>query len=263
MRILDHGRGAIAILAAGLIGAGCGRSRGADSPTTNTATFDVVARWPHDPQAFTQGLVFYAGRFYESTGLNDSSSVREVEPRTGRVLRQVRLASQHFGEGLALAGDRLVQLTWKSHIAFVYRRSTLETVDTFRYQGEGWGLAFDGRRFIRSDGTNRLRLHDPVTFAEVGSVDVQDQGVPVQGLNELEIVRGELWANVYPSDWIVRIDPSTGAVRGWIDARTLYPPDQRPPTADVLNGIAYDSASDRIFVTGKRWPVVFEVRLRQ
>ena len=251
------------MLVLALVGGACEKGREAVARPTPAATLTIVARWPHDPQAFTQGLVVDGGHFLESTGLYDSSTVREVDLQTGRVLRLVRLGPQHFGEGLARAGDRLVQLTWKSELAFVYRRSTLEVVDTFRYHGEGWGLAFDGRRFLRSDGSHRLHIHDARTFAETGTLEVLDQGLPVRGLNELEFVRGELWANVYPTDWIVRIDPRTGAVRGWIDARNLYPVNERPPSADVLNGIAYDSAADRLFVTGKRWPVVFEVRLRR
>ncbi|MBN1865737.1 glutaminyl-peptide cyclotransferase [Candidatus Sumerlaeota bacterium] len=223
----------------------------------------VVKSYPHDTKAYTQGLLFRDGRLFEGTGLRGASSVREVDLETGKVLRIHRLEDRYFGEGLALWQDRLVQLTWQSGVGFVYDRDTFVPKGDFSYSGEGWGLTHDGKRLIMSDGTSTLRFLDPETFAVVGSIRVQDGRRPVPRLNELEYLRGEIWANVWQTDRIARIDPETGRVLGWIDLAGLL--DRRNPAAagaEVLNGIAYDADRGRIFVTGKRWPLLFEIEIR-
>jgi len=222
----------------------------------------VVRELPHDSSAYTQGLVYAAGTFYESDGLYGESRLRRVDAASGRTLASVLLTDGYFGEGLALAEGRLVQLTWKEHVAWVYDAATLARVDSFSYDGEGWGLAWDGRQLIMSDGTANLRFLDPRSHRVVRQVTVRDGTAPLTRINELEYVRGELFANIYQSDWIVRIDPATGAVLGWLDMAALWPRERRTPGSDVLNGIAWDSATGHIFVTGKRWPMIFELALR-
>jgi glutamine cyclotransferase len=231
------------------------------TPSTPVHGYRIVKVYPHDPRAFTQGLVFRDGVFYESTGQVGQSSFRKVEPSTGRILQQVSVAPPHFAEGLAEAGGRFVQLTWQGGVAFVYDRKTLARVTTFEYSGEGWGLAHDGTRFILSDGSPALRFLDTNTFQEIGRVTVRDAGRPVEDLNELEFVRGEILANVWHSNRVARIDPSTGDVRGWIDLAGLLRPGEVTDPEAVLNGIAWDEAADRLFVTGKLWPKVFEIRI--
>lgn len=225
-------------------------------------TYEVVATWPHDRAAFTQGLVFRGGSFVESTGLNGQSTLREVEVATGKVSKQVSLASEYFGEGLAVLGDRAFQLTWQNHKGFVYDADTFRPEGEFSYEGEGWGLTTDGRALILSDGSNRLRFLDPRTFQVQRTVEVKAQGRPVARLNELEWINGEVLANVWQTDRVVRIDPATGEVRGVIDFSGLLSSLDRTPTTDVLNGIAYDAEHDRLFVTGKNWPKIYEVRLK-
>ena len=225
-------------------------------------TYEVVAAWPHDRAAFTQGLVFRHGGFLESTGLNGQSTLREVEVKTGRVLKQVALAPQYFGEGLAVVGDRVIQLTWQNRKAFVYDADTFRLEREFAYEGEGWGLTTDGRSLILSDGSSRLRFIDPATFVVTRTMEVTAQGRPVNRLNELEFIHGEVFANVWQSEEVMRIDPASGEVRGIVDFSGLLPPQDRRAGIDVFNGIAYDPATDRLFVTGKRWPTVFEVRLK-
>jgi glutamine cyclotransferase len=226
-----------------------------------TFGFEVVQRWPHDPQAFTQGLVYRDGRLYESTGQQGESSLRQVELETGAVVRRHDLAYQYFGEGLALLKGRLFQLTWRSQVGFIYDAATFQPVGEFHYTGEGWGLTEDGTSLILSDGTSTLRFLDPVTFEVRRSVKVTDAGKEVWRLNELEYVKGEVFANVWMSDRIARIDPATGRVTGWIDLTGLLPPEERSGREDVLNGIAYDAATDRLLVTGKHWPRLFQIRL--
>ncbi len=223
--------------------------------------FEIVRSWPHDPSAFTQGLVFRQGRLYEGTGLQGRSSVREVELETGVVLRQSRLEPRHFGEGIALRGNRLYQLTWRSQEGFIYDASTFERVGHFTYPTEGWGLTEDGESLIMSDGSSTLRFLDPDTFAVRRTVKVMDAGQEIPQLNELEYVRGEVYANVWMTNLIARIDPATGRVKGWIDLTGLLPQGERLGNEDVLNGIAYDAAGDRLFVTGKLWPKLFQIRV--
>jgi glutaminyl-peptide cyclotransferase len=223
---------------------------------------EIVATYPHDPTAFTQGLVFRDGLLYESTGLNGRSTVRKVRLETGEVLQQVRLGQQFFGEGLTDWGSELVQLTWRSNLGFVYELATLEAKRTFPIKGEGWGLTRDSTSLIMSDGTALLRYLDPVTFQEIGSHTVRDGGSLVSNLNELEFIRGEIYANVWQTDRIVIIAPTTGEVTGWVDLSGLLNDPHAPRSADaVLNGIAYDEKRDRVFVTGKLWPTLFEIRL--
>ena len=226
----------------------------------SVSTYQIVRSYPHDRQAFTQGLVYLDGVLYEGTGLNGQSSIRKVKLETGEVLQQRRLEDRYFGEGIAAWGNTLVQLTWQAEIGFVYDRSSFEPVRTFSYTGEGWGLTHDGTRLIMSDGTDTVRFLDPRTMTETGRLAVREGRRPVSGLNELEFVKGEVFANVYQTDRVVRFSPKTGQVTGWIDLRGLLPP-REAVGVDVLNGIAYDPAGDRLFVTGKLWPRLFEIRM--
>ncbi|RMH17133.1 MAG: glutaminyl-peptide cyclotransferase [Acidobacteria bacterium] len=220
----------------------------------------LVAAHPHDPRAFTQGLVWHDGVLYESTGQYGRSELRRVAPQSGAVLARQRLRRRFFGEGLARVDDRLVQLTWKAERALVYDRDSLRRRGRLSYRGEGWGLAFDGRRLIMSDGSDRLTFRHPETFAVEGSVAVTLHGRPLRGLNELEAVDGQVWANVFQQDRLVRIDPASGEVTAVADAHQLLSPAERRGT-DVLNGIAYDPQSDTYYLTGKLWPRVLQVRL--
>ena len=216
---------------------------------------------PHDPGAYTQGLVFHDGVFLESTGLYGQSQLRRVDPATGQVLARTTLAAERFGEGLALLGDRLYQLTWKSQVGYIYDLTSLALVDSFAYAGEGWGLTTDGTNLIMSDGSATLRFLDPATFAVRREVEVRDGRSPLTRLNELEYVNGEVYANVYQSTWIVRIDPDSGQVRQWLDLASLVPKDKRGSTEDVLNGIAHDPATGTLYLTGKRWPQMHSIRV--
>ncbi len=227
--------------------------------------FRVVNAYPHDAQAFTQGLVYVDGFLYESTGLHGRSSLRKVRLDTGEVLQRRDVDAAYFAEGLVSWRDRLIQLTWQSGLGFVYDRATFQPLRTFTYAGEGWGLTHDGARLILSDGSadGTLRFIDPESFVETGRVQVRDRGRPVAHLNELEYIRGEIWANVWQTDRIVRIAPRSGAVVGWIDLMGLLPPTAGLSPDAVLNGIAYDAGGDRVFVTGKLWPRLFEIQLRR
>lgn len=225
--------------------------------------YQVVAVLPHDPAAFTQGLVLQDDVFYEGTGLRGQSTLRKVDPATGQVLQGIRLPDEYFGEGIAVHGDRLYQLTWQEHTGFIYGKDSFELLGTWSYAGEGWGLTTDGQRLIMSDGTNELRFLDPETLQEVGRVAVLDgNGQPVLRLNELEWVQDEVWANVWQTDLIARIDPASGRLLGWIDLSGLLSEEDRAvQRVDVLNGIAYDALTGRLFVTGKWWPKLFEIEL--
>ena len=219
----------------------------------------VLQTYPHDPGAFTQGLVLTGGRLFESTGLEGRSSLREVDVTTGKVLRRTDVPAPIFAEGLALVGTRLFQITWKHETAFTYDRDTFKAGPTFPYTGEGWGLCHDGRDLVMSDGSAQLTFRGPETFRPVREVTVRENGQPVQQLNELECVKGSVYANVWQTDRIVRIDPKTGAVTASIDATGLLAPAERFGT-DVLNGIAYDPSNDTFLITGKLWPRIFRVR---
>jgi glutaminyl-peptide cyclotransferase len=222
--------------------------------------YRIVHTYPHDPDAYTQGLLFRDGYLYESTGLNEHSSLRKVTLETGAVVQQARVADQYFAEGLTDWHDELVQLTWQSHVGFVYGLPAFDRRRTFSYAGEGWGLTQDGVRLIMSDGTPVLRFLDPASLAEIGRQPVTENGTPVELLNELEFVKGLIYANIYQTDDIVIIDPGTGRVTGRIDLGGLTPTNTDRPI-DVLNGIAYDAAGDRLFVTGKWWPTLFEIQI--
>jgi glutaminyl-peptide cyclotransferase len=223
--------------------------------------YSVVRTYPHDPSAFTQGLEYHDGFLYEGTGLNGRSSIRKVRLETGDVVQKRDLPSQYFGEGITIWKAEIVELTWRSQIGFTYDLSTFAPKRTFSYSGEGWGLTHDDRSLIMSDGSAAIRFLDPDTFAERRRVVVADAGVPITRLNELEYVRGEIYANVWQTDTIVRIAPDSGRVLGWIDLRGLLGTAERSTDA-VLNGIAYDAARDRLFVTGKLWPKVFEIKIK-
>jgi glutamine cyclotransferase len=225
------------------------------------AGYTVQHTYPHDPNAFTQGLEYWRGYLYESTGLNGRSSIRKVELHSGKILRQRAVPRAHFGEGITLWKSALIELTWQSQVAFVYDRDTFEPRGTFSYTGEGWGLTHDATDLIMSDGTAELRFLDPETFRERRRIKVTDGGRPVTRLNELEYVKGQVFANIWTTDTIARVDPVSGRVLGWIDLRGLLPGRDRVGSDAVLNGIAYDEAGDRLFVTGKLWPSLFEIKI--
>ena len=223
--------------------------------------YRVVRSLPHDTQASTQGLLIQGGRLFESTGGYGTSTVREVDLDTGQVVRERRLADALFGEGLARVGDRLVQLTWRAGAGFLYDPDTLHPVGSFSYEGEGWGLAFDGERLAMSDGTATLRFLDPGTFRETHRVDVAGPDGPIAGLNELEFVGDALYANVWRTERVAIIDPDSGELRGWLHLDGILPVVFRREGTAEMNGIAYDEAANRLFVTGKRWPRVFEIEM--
>lgn len=225
-------------------------------------SFRVLHTFPHDPGAFTQGLLYHEGQLYESTGGWGTSSIRRVELETGRVLQRSNLPDRYFGEGLALWEDRLIQLTWRSGIGLVHDVKSFKLLDTFRYPGEGWGLTGDDQGLIMSDGTSRLRRLDPYSYKELSRITVSDQGVPLSGLNELEHIDDEVWANVFPTKRVVRIDPASGSVIGWLDMTGILGMRRRLPPEAVANGIAWDPHGQRIFVTGKLWPALFEIAVK-
>jgi glutamine cyclotransferase len=224
--------------------------------------YKVVRALPHDTEAFTQGFEFRDGVFYESTGLNGRSEIRRVQPATGKVLARVPLEGKYFGEGITVFHNRIHQLTWKHGTGFTYDKQTLRRISTFQYTGEGWGLANDGKQIFMSDGSSTIRIWDPATLKEVRRFTVRLNGRPVDQLNELEMVEGELFANVWQSDLILRISPADGNVLGVIDlSGLLAKAGPLPEEIDVLNGIAYDAAAKKLYVTGKLWPKVFEIEL--
>jgi glutaminyl-peptide cyclotransferase len=224
-------------------------------------TFDVVRQFPHDPVAFTQGFTYHDGFFYEGTGRKGQSSLRQVNPGTGQVIRRVDLAPDAFGEGVTVLGNEVIQLTWLSHVGFVYDLRDFHLVRTFQYPEEGWGLTTDGHDLFMSDGSAEIRVLDASSFAEKRRIKVRDSGKPVDQLNELEFVEGEIYANVWHSDRIARISPQTGKVVGWIDLTGLLGSFYQREAEAVLNGIAYDREKKRLFVTGKLWPKVFEIKV--
>lgn len=217
----------------------------------------ILGAFPHDSKAFTQGLLWHDGALYESTGQNGQSSLRRVDLQSGQVLEKRELGDQFFAEGLALAGDRLYQLTWQSKTGFVYDLKTLKPQAKFAYGNEGWGLTFDGKNLVQSDGSDVLTWRDPKNFAALRRLKITDDGVPLRQLNELEWIDGKIWANVWQTDLVVVIDPQSGKVESKLDLSGLLPVSQRTGNEDVLNGIAYDSEQKRLFVTGKYWPKLF------
>jgi len=231
--------------------------------------YEIVKTYPHDPKAFTQGLEFHDGILYEGTGgdgeNNDPffSSLRKVEFATGKVLQKYDLPREYFGEGITILGDKIYQLTWREMTAFEYDLKDFKLLRELRYSGEGWGLTNDGTNLIMSDGTHVIRFVNPQDFKTVRTIVVNDErGKPVMQLNELEFVKGEIWANIWQTGWIVRIDPATGKLLGRVDMNKLSDEEQEKNSrADVLNGIAYDPAGDRLFVTGKLWPSLFEIKV--
>ena len=227
-----------------------------------THGYDVVNTWPHDRNAYTQGLVFHEGNLLESTGQVGRSSLRLVKPETGQVLRQVTVPAPYFAEGLTLMKGKLYQLTWEHQLGFIYDATSFEKIGEFTYQGEGWGLTNDGGSLILSDGSNRLRFLNPENFQVSKTISVLAQGKPILDLNELEFVNGEIYANIWHADRIVRIDSGTGRVLGWIDLQGLLKPGEVDDEEAVLNGIAYDEKNARLFVTGKLWPKLFEIRVK-
>lgn len=227
---------------------------------TPNFTYKTIHTYPHDPSAFTQGLIFHNGYLYESTGQYGHSSLRKIELKTGAVLEIHELSEEYFGEGITLVGGKIYQLTWRSYTGFVYDAETFLLLDNFYYATEGWGIIHNAGHFIVSDGTSFLSLLDSGTFEEIGKVEVKDNETPVDNLNELEWVDGEIFANVLPTDRIARIDPQTGKVVGWINLSGLLGGESKSQSS-VLNGIAYDSENKRLFVTGKLWPKLFEIEI--
>ena len=239
-----------------LIQTGCNRAASVSAP------YEIVHTYPHDRGAFTQGLLYLDGALYESTGLNGHSSLRKVELETGKILQKVDVPPQFFAEGLAALDGKLYQLTWQDKTAFVYDLKTFQLETEFPYPYEGWGLATDGKELILSDGTDQIRFINPANFKVVRTIFVKENGLAVANLNELEYIKGEIFANVWQTDFIVRINPDSGEVTGRISFTGLLKPEDRDSTTDVLNGIAYDAAGDRLFITGKCWPKLFEIKLR-
>jgi glutamine cyclotransferase len=253
-----HGISRSFLIVLALLTCGCGPEEPRGIPEYG---YEVVHAYPHDPQAFTEGLFYSGGFLYESTGMEGHSSIRKVTLETGEIV-QKRDIPMYFGEGIVNWKDQLIQLTYKTQAGFVYGFATFDLQRRFEYPGEGWALTQDGKRIIMSDGTPQLRFWDPETLKETGRITVTDQGQPVNHVNELEWIKGEIYANVWMTNRIARIDPASGKVSGWINLEGLLSPgDQIAGQTDVLNGIAYDAKGDRLFVTGKKWPKVFEIRL--
>ena len=220
----------------------------------------VVHTYPHDPEAFTEGLEFRGGFLYESTGLEGRSTLSKIKLETGQVLQRIELDPSIFGEGITVMNERITQLTYRTEIGYLYDQTTMRRMRTFHYRGEGWSLTNNGKEIYMDDGSSQIRVWDPVTLEEKRRITVRDGGRPVERLNELEWIRGELWANIWQTTRIARIAPADGRVVGWIDCPGLLTP-QEAEGVDVMNGIAYDSFGDRIFLTGKLWPKLFEVKI--
>ncbi|MEA2015465.1 MAG: glutaminyl-peptide cyclotransferase [Actinomycetota bacterium] len=237
-------------------------------PSTNSKvipvyTYKVVNTYPHDRSAFTEGLVFEDGVLYEGTGLYGYSTLRRVELETGKILQICKLPPQFFGEGVTIYGNKIIQLTWRSHTGFVYDKYSFKLLQEFNYPDEGWGITHDGKHLIMSDGTQTLHFLDPETFKEISQIKVTANDIPVTGINELEYIQGEIYANIWQTELIVMIDPLTGQVIGCIDLKGILIPEDDSKTVDVLNGIAYDAKNARLFVTGKFWPKLFEIELKE
>lgn len=243
----------------------CGKSPSSEEINTGIPvyTYDVVNVYPHDPDAFTQGLLFTGKELFESTGIRGQSTLRKVDLKTGRVLKRLEVPEQYFAEGLTALNNKLFQLTWRNQKGFVYDLESFQLEGEFAYDGQGWGLATDGRWLILSDGTNQIRFLDPVTFEVERTIEVIAGNLPVHQLNELEYINGEIFANIWRNNHIVRINPTNGKVTGVIDFTDLLAPQDRSVTTNVLNGIAYDAKKNHLFITGKNWPKLYEVRLKQ
>lgn len=224
-------------------------------------TYKVINTYPHDRSAFTQGLVFEDGVLYEGTGLQGYSTLRRVKLETGEILQICELPPQFFGEGVTIYGNKIIQLTWQSNIGFVYDKYSFKLLQEFNYPDEGWGITHDGKHLIMSDGTETLHFLDPETFEEVSQIEVSANDIPITRINELEYIQGEIYANIWKAERIARIDPLTGQVIGWIDLKGILSPEDHSEKVDVLNGIAYDVKNNRLFVTGKFWPKLFEIEL--
>ena len=250
---------AAVVLAIGIIGYTVSQTSSANSGTP-VYGYEIVNRYPHNLRSFTQGLQYLDGTLYEGTGQNGASGVMKEDLESGEILQRQSIPDQYFGEGIVVVDDKLYELTWQSEAGFVYDRETLRPLRQFHYPGEGWGLTYDGDRIIMSDGSEFLRFWDPETLEETGRIQVTDNSVPIRNLNELEYIDGEVYANVWTTDRIARIDPESGKVNSWIDLRGLLPASESQG-ADVLNGIAWDARGKRLFVTGKWWPRLFEIRL--
>ena len=232
----------------------------ANSPATTRYTYAIVNTYPHDTNAFTEGLVYSDGFLYESTGLNGASSLRRVDLTKGSVLQETTLPSQYFGEGITIVNNTIFQLTWQTEIGFIYNKTTFAVLGNFTYFTQGWGLTFDGNRLIMSDGTNNLYFIDPTTYELTGQIQVHDGNKTVVNINELEFVNGDVYANIWHTNTIAIINPQTGQVKGWIDLSGLPDENNSNPEA-VLNGIAYDQQNNRLFVTGKDWAHLYEIKL--
>jgi len=221
----------------------------------------IINIFPHDPDAFTQGLIYHHGYLYESTGLKGKSTLRKVDIKTGKIIKIIKLAPEYFGEGITILGKNIYQLTWQNKTGFVYDLKEFKKVRTFSYPGEGWGITTDGQYLFMSDGSSVISCVDPVTVAVLRKIIIHEGQQQIGNLNELEFIKGEIWANIFQKDLIVRISPATGKILGWVDLSLLYSLIPEHNRIDVLNGIAYDKIHDRIFVTGKLWPKIFEIKV--
>ena len=264
---------AIAALTLTTVAAACSSDKASDAtpytakpaatdPRTPTYTYEVVATYPHDVGAYTEGLLWHDGRLFESTGQKGHSNIREVDLKTGTVIRQHDIDAKYFGEGIIIFGDKMYELTWQDNVGFTYDWKTFTPKGQFTYEGEGWAFTTDGKSLIMSNGSSVIAFRDPATMKVTSALTVTDHDVPVSSLNELEWVKGEIWANVWQTDQIARIDPATGHVLGWIDLAGILPASDRKGNEEVLNGIAYDAKGDRIFVTGKYWGKLFEIKVK-
>jgi glutaminyl-peptide cyclotransferase len=259
------------VLVLSLLSFRCNSGSSANLPANTTPAnavvhkygYQIVNMWPHDANAFTQGLIFVEGKLYESTGQEGHSSLRQVDLQTGNVVKKVDVPEPYFAEGITLLNGKIYQLTWQHQVGFIYDPQKFEPIGRFNYEGEGWGITNDGHSLIMSDGSNRLRFLDPDSFRVTKTIAVFDGKTPVNQLNELEYVNGEIYANIWHDQRIVTIDPQNGHVTGWIDLSGLLQPGDVRDEEGVLNGIAFDQAGNRLFVTGKLWPRLFEVKLKR